>query len=169
MEKVLGIEKSRNHTRLFDWNIDDSRERKESWDQIKVWDLRRKREIVKRRGSGTIFTIRITFRRISNMLRITEDLTKKRFYRAYEITQGRKYDIEKSRELWIIRKGELARECGLCEIRDTCTDPCPDALRFIEQDHVGPTADQPLPPEVENMSSDQESGIEPDLNLDKKK
>jgi radical SAM protein with 4Fe4S-binding SPASM domain len=58
--------------------------------------------------------------------------------RVDEITQGLKYDIEKNRELWIIRKSELGSECGICEIRDTCADPCPDVLRFIDQDHVAP-------------------------------
>jgi hypothetical protein len=123
---------------LFDWDIDNSRFRDEAWEQLKIWDLRRKKEIVRRRGSGSVFTKRRTFGRISNELKLTEDLVKKRFYRAHEITQGLKYDIEKNRELWIIRKSELGSECGICEIRDTCADPCPDVLRFIDQDHVAP-------------------------------
>jgi hypothetical protein len=139
MEQVLGIDNDRISNRLFDWKINDTRQRKEAWEQLEIWDLRRRREQVKARGSGTVFAIRRTFKRISNMMKLTEDLVKKRFYRAYELTQGRRYDVEKNRELWIIRKSEPKRECGTCEIRDTCTDPCPDALRFIEQDHVGPT------------------------------
>jgi len=139
LEKLLVDEGRKKSNRLFDWDIDNSRFRDEAWEQLKIWDLRRKREIVKRRGSGSIFTKRRTFGRISNELKLTENLVKKRFYRAYEITQGRKYDIEKNRELWIIRKCELENECGTCEIRDDCTDPCPDVLRFMEQDHIGPT------------------------------
>lgn len=144
MEQVLGLEKDRNFKRLFDWDIDNSRFRDEAWDQLKIWDLRRKKEIVRERGSGSIFTERRSFGRISNELKLTEDLVKKRFYRAYEITQGLKYDIEKNRELWIIRKCELENECGTCEIRDDCNDPCPDVLPFIEQDHIGPIFAVPL-------------------------
>jgi hypothetical protein len=143
MEQVLteefGAEKIRNSGQLFDWDIDDSRNRDEVWEQLKIWDLRRSQETVRSRGGGSVFTIRRTFKRISSELKLTEDLVKKRFYRAYEITQGRKYSIERNRELWEIRKNGLKRECGTCEIRDTCMDPCPDVLRFIEQDHVGPT------------------------------
>jgi hypothetical protein len=80
-------------------------------------------------------------------LELTEDLVKKRFYRAYEITQGRKYDIEKNRGLWIIRKCELKNECGTCEIRDDCTDPCPDVLGYSDQDQVGPIFAVSLLPE----------------------
>ncbi len=128
MEKVLDSEKSLNSGGLFNWDIDNTRQWNETWEQLKIWDLRRKKEIVRRRGDGPAFTIRRTFRRISSELKLTEDLVKKRFYRAYEITQGRKCDIEKNRELWIMRKCELENECGTCEIRDTCTDPCPDIL-----------------------------------------
>jgi hypothetical protein len=39
MEQVLGIDEGGNSNRLFDWDIDNARERKETWDQIKVWDL----------------------------------------------------------------------------------------------------------------------------------
>jgi hypothetical protein len=74
MEQVLteeyGIEQIRSTSRLFDWNIDDSRQRQEAWEQLKVWDLRRRKEIVRQR-SGPIFPIRRTFRRISSMLRLT--------------------------------------------------------------------------------------------------
>jgi hypothetical protein len=147
LEKLLVDEGRKKSNRLFDWDIDNSRFRDEAWEQLKIWDLRRKKEIVRRRGSGSFFTKRRTFGRISNELKLTEDLVKKRFYRAYEITQGLKYDIEKNRELWIIRKSELGSECGTCEIRDTCADPCPDVLRFRDQDHVAPIFAVPLLPE----------------------
>ncbi|OGP49562.1 MAG: hypothetical protein A2Y79_10965 [Deltaproteobacteria bacterium RBG_13_43_22] len=147
LEKLLVDEGRKKSNRLFDWDIDNSRFRDEAWEQLKIWDLRRKKEIVRRRGSGSIFTERRTFGRISNELKMTEDSVKKRFFRAYEITQGLKYDIEKNRELWIIRKCELENECGTCEIRDDCNDPCPDVLRFIEQDQVAPIYAVPLLPE----------------------
>ena len=140
LEKLLVDEGRKKSNRLFDWDIDNSRFRDEAWEQLKIWDLRRKKEIIRERGSGSIFTERRTFGRISNELKLTEDLVKKRFYRAYEVTQGLKYDIEKNRELWIIRKSELENKCGTCEIQDDCNDPCPDVLPFVEQDHVRPTS-----------------------------
>jgi hypothetical protein len=168
MEKEFEIDKNKVDSKFFDYDIDDIRQRKETWKQLLVWDLRRKKEIVRTRGTGSVFTIRTTFGRISNMLKIPEDLVKKRFYRAYEITQGRKYDIEKNRELWEIRQSELKKECGACEIKDTCKDPCPDVLPFIEQDRVGPGLDQPLIEEKDSdQDSDEESVVEPNLDLDK--
>jgi hypothetical protein len=55
------------------------------------------------------FNLQTKTKRISDKLKIPEELVKKRFYRAYEITQGKKYDIEKNHELWEIRKTELEK------------------------------------------------------------
>jgi hypothetical protein len=76
LEKMLVDEGERKSNRLFDWDIDNSRFRDEAWEQLKIWDLRRKKEIVRERGSGSIFTERRTFGRISNELKLTEDLVK---------------------------------------------------------------------------------------------
>ncbi len=174
MEQALaeeyGIEQLRRTSRLFDWNIDDSRQRKEAWGQLKIWDLRRRGEIVRQR-SGPIFPIRRTFRRISYMLKLTQDVVKKRFYKAYELTQGREYNIERNRELWRTYRRELENECETCSIGEKCADPCPDVLRFMNQDHVGrPYADVLSPdimeliidPKTEKKEGEEEVDVEDD-------
>jgi hypothetical protein len=103
-----------------DLKPDNSRFRAEAWTHLKVWKLRRKR---------------LSFSNIAEQLKLTEGNARKSFYRAYELTQGRKYDPEMlRRQVWLVRKKELQKTCDNCPDRDTCTVLCPDILRFIDQD-----------------------------------
>jgi hypothetical protein len=58
------------------WEL-DGRERKEAQDQLEVWKLRKQR---------------MNFGNISAKLDISEDLARKRFYRAFELITGKKYE-----------------------------------------------------------------------------
>lgn len=103
-----------------DLKPDISRFRAEAWTHLKVWKLRRKR---------------LSFFKIAEQLELTEDNARKSFYRAYELTQGRKYDPEMlKKQVWLVRKKELQKTCNTCPNRDTCTVLCPEILRFIDQD-----------------------------------
>lgn len=103
-----------------DLKPDISRFRKEAWTHLEVWKLRKKR---------------LSFSKIAGQLKLTEDNARKSFYRAYELTQGRKYDPEMlRRQVWLVRKKELQKTCDNCPNRDTCTVLCPEILRFIDQD-----------------------------------
>ena len=103
-----------------DLKPDNSRFRAEAWTHLKVWKLRRKR---------------LSFSNIAEQVKLTEDNARKSFYRAYELTQGRKYDPEMlRRQVWLVRKKELQKTCDNCPNRDTCTVLCPEILRFIDQD-----------------------------------
>lgn len=104
------------------WDSDNSRFRHEAWMQIEVWRLRREKK---------------TFAEIAKSLDLSEDSAKKAFYRAYERTQGKKYNVEKYQRLAsVVRKEEIGNVCETCPHRLTCVELCPDALRFINQDHV---------------------------------
>jgi len=102
------------------WKPDNSRLRKEAWTHLKVWELRRKR---------------LTFLKIAEQLKLTEDNAKKSFYRACELTQGRKYYPEMlKKEIWCVEIEELQKTCENCPDSDTCTILCPDVLPFVNQD-----------------------------------
>jgi hypothetical protein len=112
---------------LFDWDVDNSRLREEAWGCLDVWDMRR--DVGSRR--------RRLFSEIARTTGLNEDQARQRYYRAYELTQGEKYNLEVvANEVRKINKIELARTCDNCEERSTCQNPCPDILAFIEQDHV---------------------------------
>ena len=109
---------------------ENNRERKEAWGQLEVWKLRKQRK---------------NFRWISRELRISEDLAKKRFYRAYELVQRESYDPDRYRkEGWKVRKSDLLRICDNCKDQ-RCLEqmetggewtPCPEVLNYINQDYV---------------------------------
>jgi hypothetical protein len=62
----------------YEWDLDASRNRiKKGWEQLEVWKLRKQRK---------------SFQRISLEMGQSEDLTRKRFYRAFELILGEKYD-----------------------------------------------------------------------------
>lgn len=106
------------------WEQDLSRYREESWNHLEVWKLKKQN---------------LSFIDIGIKLKITEDTAKKSFYRAYELTQGKKYDFQElQRKAGIVRKEEMERICATCPNRDTCTDYeiCPDVLRYITQDEL---------------------------------
>lgn len=92
--------------------------RRESLAALKIWEERR---------------LRKSFKQISKELDIKEPTAKMRFYKAYEVLFGKKYDptyYEKP----AIKKAYLKRECGTCLDREFCKDPCPDVIAFVEQD-----------------------------------
>lgn len=122
------------------WVPDRSRERKEAWQHLKVWRMRRHRK--------SFSEIARTLSTTSKKMAI--DAAKKSFYRAFELIEERSYSPEEfRRDYWEIRKAELKRTCATCPDRNNCTVLCPDVLSFIEQDTrkhtlgrtVGGTAD----------------------------
>lgn len=104
------------------WDFKNSRFRKEATEQLAVWNLRKKR---------------IPFREIAKTQRLTEDLAKKRFYRAYELTQLKPYDpVRFAKTSKTIKKADLPKDCQNCPDRKTCTILCPEHLRYADQDHI---------------------------------
>ena len=113
-----------------DLKPDMSRFRAEAWTHLEVWKLRRKR---------------LSFSNIAEQLKLTEDNARKSFYRAYELTQGRKYDPEMLRkQVWLVKKGELKKICDNCPDRDTCMILCPEALAYVNQDQLSSTKEKLL-------------------------
>jgi len=112
-----------DHHPIYDeWEANEARRRKETWRHLKVWKLRKKRQ---------------SFSNIANQLDISVDVAKKSFARAFELTQGKKYDPELyRREAWAVKMNELARTCDVCPDRSTCVELCPDMLAFVDQDHA---------------------------------
>lgn len=85
-----------------------------------VWDLRE---------------LRKTFLEIQSATGIDKDAAKKKFYRAYELIYGGKYDPSQYKRPEV-RKEYLKRHCNTCEQRSTCKDPCPDVIGYVDQDSV---------------------------------
>lgn len=107
---------------ILTWFPNNKRERKETWVHLKVWQLRRERK---------------TFLEISKALKITQEVAKKSFYRAYELTQRRKYYPEAFRkEIWYVKKTGIKQTCDTCPLRDGCKELCPDVLRYVNQDET---------------------------------
>ena len=123
-KKFLGIDT---------WELDNSRFRAEAWSHLKIWQLRRKK---------------LSFSKIAMELKLTEDNAKKSFYRAYELTQGRKYNLDLSRkEIGRIKLNELQKTCGSCPDRNTCGnfDLCPEILSYVDQDTLKHTKEKLIP------------------------
>ena len=105
-----------------DWAPYKKRQREETWKHLGVWKLRRKRK---------------TFTEISNELGVTLDAAKKSFYRAYELTQWKRYDPEAlKKEVWYVKKDDIRMTCDACQQRESCTELCPDVLKYVNQDSV---------------------------------
>lgn len=105
-----------------DWIPYKKRNRKETWVHLNVWSLRKQRK---------------SFSEISDSLCITIDAAKKSFYRAYELTQGKRYDPEFLRkEIWCVKKTDIKKTCDNCLVRATCDTLCPDVLRYVDQDNT---------------------------------
>ncbi len=102
------------------WKPDKSRERPEVWKQLKIWRMRKER---------------ISFSEIAKGLKITEDTAKKSFYKAYERTQGRPYKPDKYRKNGQkINNWDLTKTCQTCPDRGSCSELCPEIMRFVNQD-----------------------------------
>lgn len=108
------------------WIPDNSRARKEAWTHLKVWRLRKEKK---------------SFSEIARALHMTTAAAKKSFYRACELTQGRRYAPEMlKREIWHsgkYEKEDIKVTCDICPQRATCKTLCPGVLRYISQDYVG--------------------------------
>jgi hypothetical protein len=102
--------------------LDSSRYRKETLKALEVWKLRRKRK---------------SYFDIAQTLKLTPGAAKQAFYRAYELTQGYKYDPE----TFQYEKPKMVC-CETCPTRENCKDIkdfCPDALYYINQDQKSST------------------------------
>lgn len=105
-----------------DWKPYKKRNRKETWIHLQTWRLRRQRK---------------DFLEIAKSLDITVDAAKKSFYRAYELTQGKKYDPDALRkEIWRVKINEIKITCDTCLKRKDCDVLCPDILRYVDQDQA---------------------------------
>lgn len=137
-EKIFKVDLSKKKSQILkefeqylDWCYSNNREiqilnskrdRKETWMHLEVWKLRKKRK---------------SFSQISKTLNITQDAAKKSFYRAYELTQGKKYDPEiLKKEIWIVKKTEIKQLCNSCLKKKECETLCPNALRHANQDKI---------------------------------
>ena len=110
------------NTKTYHEWVFDGRQRSEAVQHLKVWKLRR---------------LRMSYSKIATELDISKDNAKKSFYRAYELTQFRRYEPENLKlEVWRHEKSELKKTCDTCTEREQCTELCPDALAYIEQDYV---------------------------------
>ena len=129
------------------WAPYEKRNRKEVWIHLDVWKLRKKRK---------------SFSEISKELDITIDAAKKSFYRAYELTQDKKYNPAALRtEVWRVKKDEIKQTCADCPQRKNCADLCPDVLRYIDQDTRAL--------QEKNLSDDSDSYIDSLINKPSKK
>lgn len=111
-----------NRTADSDWDSYKKRSRSEAWIHLAVWKFRKERKL---------FSI------ISKELGITIDAAKKSFYRAYELTQGKKYDAEMlKKEIWRVKITDIAITCDACPKRKGCDVLCPDILKYVDQDQA---------------------------------
>lgn len=110
-------------THYKQWTPDTSRERDEAWDQLKIWRMRKER---------------ISFSEIARAMGITQDTAKKAFYKAYERTQGGAYEPDRYRQSGQkINTWGLTMTCQDCPNRQTCSELCPEIMRFVDQDYTG--------------------------------
>lgn len=108
------------------WNQNGARFVKEAWRHLEVWRLRRQRQ---------------PFLEICRITGIKVDAAKKSFARAYELIEGRRYDPKRYKELYKeIVALELKKTCSTCQERNSCTEPCPDVIAFIDQEDGKQTA-----------------------------
>lgn len=105
-----------------DWELYKKRNRDEAWTHLEVWKLRKEKK---------------SFSEIARALQITTEAAKKSFYRACEMTQGKRYKPEMlKREIWHIKKEDMKITCNICPQRNNCKTLCPDVLRYIDQDYI---------------------------------
>lgn len=91
--------------------------RKERTDAMKVWEERK---------------LRKPFKQIAKDQNITVPSARKKFYKAYELIYGEKFnpaDYKKPE----IPKDSLKKECSTCKEKPTCKDLCPDVIAFVNQ------------------------------------
>jgi hypothetical protein len=99
---------------------DHSRKIQKAWEQLRVWKLRKKRK---------------PFAEIALITGTTVDTVKKRFYKAYQRTQGKEYDKNLFRKETLFKeKSDLKKTCDTCSHRNECTVLCPEILEYVDQD-----------------------------------
>ena len=96
---------------------DPPRRRKEVWEQLKVWSMRKER---------------LSYKEIAEKTNVPIDTVKKRFHRAFEITQGHPYNRRDFNHY--LEKPKVGL-CDRCDKRSECTELCPDAVRYTMQDY----------------------------------
>jgi hypothetical protein len=97
----------------------DTKQTPDKWkSSLMIWDLR-------------IF--KNTYGDIAPIMGIAKDAAKKKFYRAYELIYGKKYNSDEY-ERPLIKKQYMKRYCNTCEQRPACKEPCPDVIGYVDQD-----------------------------------
>lgn len=131
------------------WEPEKERETDKAWVQLDVWK--------RRRMGQSLFTIAQELKLSKNLSR-SKDLARYYIYRAYEISQGEKYD--KNRFKKMVREEAKKRNpfkiCSSCPDKNTCQEreTCP---RFLE--YLGKKRRFVLPPDhISLWDSEQKSG-----------
>jgi hypothetical protein len=100
------------------WNPDNSRFRSEAWQALEVYRLRRK----------------ITpYKDIAQTLGIGLQAAKMAYKRAHILIENKP---PVPRKKLPISLADVKGGCANCPLRDTCTELCPDMLKYVEQDSV---------------------------------
>lgn len=107
------------YKKMFLWTPETSRQRKEAAEQLKVWKLRSQYH---------------GFPSIARKLNISEDLAKKRFYKAFELTQRGKYDPVKYKR----ERENLPpkNSCANCPDKANCTELCPSMMQVLKMTEI---------------------------------
>ncbi len=101
---------------------DRRRFRNEAWKHLAVWKLYRERR---------------SFKAVAELMKEKQSTVSMRYYRAIELTQGKKYDPAEMKKAFArVRKSELKLTCAACPKRGTCKTLCPELLRYVDQDTV---------------------------------
>jgi hypothetical protein len=116
--KAVDAHRGMNPEAYEAWRQDRTRKREEAWDYLKVWQMRRKIPMP-------------SFPEIAKELPITPEVAKWRFYRAYEMIYGERFNRdawEKDRaKEWEKHREIVPKTCKECPQWDSCTDAdaCP--------------------------------------------
>jgi hypothetical protein len=108
----LGLTRYAEYAEYDLWAPDNSRQRQEAAEHLKVWRLRAER---------------LPFADIAKNFNVSESTAKMRFYRAYELTQHEKYDVRR-----FCREALPATVCEDCRDRNSCTELCPPMIRYLK-------------------------------------
>lgn len=101
---------------------DRRRFRAEAWKHLEAWKLYREKR---------------SFKAVARTMREKLSTVTMRYYRAIELTQGKKYNPAKMKEaINRVRKSDLKLTCDNCDKRKTCNVLCPEMLRYVNQDAV---------------------------------
>ncbi len=101
---------------------DRRRFRAEAWKHLEAWKLYREKR---------------SFKAVARTMKEKLSTVTMRYYRAIELTQGRKYDpAGMKKAVARVRKSEMKITCSVCPQRATCKTLCPEMLRYADQDRV---------------------------------